>query len=91
MGKGAGGYGQYLFVKCRCNKGIVINKKLIFTGTGGEVTQDLVNWSLDSTIIRTATANGNDCWTRANRPTNVYKSWAGAPAGYGQSPQNTFN
>jgi len=51
----------------------------------------VVNFKVFSIIIRTATAQRNDCFTQANRPTNVYKSWTGAPAGYGKSIQNQFN
>ena len=82
------GYNYSLF-KCRCYQ--PINKKLIATGSGGKVIVDVVKFKVFSTIIKTATAQHNDCFTQANRPLNVYKSWTGAPSGYGKSIQNQFN
>ena len=83
------GYNYYSLKKCRCYQ--PINKKLVETGSGGEVIPVVVNFKVFSIIIRTATAQRNDCFTQANRPTNVYKSWTGAPAGYGQPIRNQFN
>ena len=83
------GYNYYSLFKCRCYQ--PINKKLVETGSGGDAVPVLVNFKVFSTIIKTATAQRNDCFTQANRPTNVYKSWTGAPAGYGKSIQNQFN
>ena len=68
-----------------------MNKKLVETGSGGEVIPIVVNYKVFSINIRTATAQGNDSFTQANRPTNAYKSWTGAPAGYGQPIRNQFN
>ncbi len=50
---------------------VVQRLKLIETGSGGEVIPIVVNFKVFSTIIRTATAQRNDCFTQANRPTNV--------------------
>ena len=83
------GYNYYYLKKCRCPQ--PSNKKLVETGSGGDVVPVLVNFKVFSIIIKTATAQRNDCFTQANRPTNVYKSWTGAPAGYGKSIQNYFN
>jgi hypothetical protein len=76
------GYNYNYLFKCRCNP--QLNEKLMGTGI-------VVNFKVFSTIIRTATAQHNDCFTRANRPLNVYKSWTGAPTGYGQPIRNQFN
>jgi hypothetical protein len=51
----------------------------------------LVNYKVFSTIIRTAIAQRNTAFAQANRPLNAYKSWTGAPAGYGQPIRNQFN
>ena len=83
------GYNYYSLFKCRCYQ--PFNKKLVETGSGGEVIPIVVNFKVFSIIINTATAQRNDCFTQANRPTNVYKSWTGAPAGYGRSIRNQFN
>lgn len=83
------GYNYYSLKKCRCYR--PINKKLIETGSGGNVIPDVVNFKVFSTIIRTAIAQRNGRFTQANRPLNVYKSWTGAPAGYGQPIRNQFN
>ena len=83
------GYNYYYLKKCRCPQ--PINKKLVETGSGGEVIPIVVNFKVFSITIKTATAQRNDCFRQANRPTNVYKSWTGAPAGYGQPIRNQFN
>jgi len=83
------GYNYYSLKKCRCYR--PINKKFIETISGGKVLPILVNFRVFSIIIQTATAQGNDCFTQANRPTNVYGSWTGAPAGYGKPIRNQFN
>ena len=83
------GYNYYSLKKCRCYR--PINKKLIESGSGGNVIPDVVNFKVFSTIIKTATAQRNSRFTQTNRPTNVYGSWTGAPAGYGQPIRNQFN
>lgn len=85
------GYNYYSLKKCRCYQYQTINKKLIQTSSGGAVVPDLVNYKVFSTIIRTARAQRNDSFTQANRLLNVYRSWTGAPAGYGQPIRNQFN
>ena len=83
------GYNYYSLKKCRCYQ--PINKKLIETGSGGNVIPEVVNFKVFSRIIRTAAAQRNGLFALANRPTNAYKSWTGAPAGYGQPIRNQFN
>jgi hypothetical protein len=83
------GYNYYSLKKCRCYQ--PINKKFIETGSGGNVIPEVVNFKVFSRIIRTAAAQRNGLFTLANRPTNAYKSWTGAPAGYGQPIRNQFN
>jgi hypothetical protein len=83
------GYNYYSLFKCRCYQ--PLNKKLVETGSGGNVVPEVIKFKVFSTIIKTATAQHNDCFTQANRPLNVYKSWTGAPSGYGKSIQNQFN
>jgi len=85
------GYNYYSLKKCRCYQYQTINKKLIQTGSGGAVIPEMVNFKVFSRIIRTAAAQRNGLFTQANRPTNAYKSWTGAPAGYGQPIRNQFN
>jgi len=64
------GYNYYSLKKCRCYR--PINKKLIETGSGGNVIPDVVNFKVFSIIIKTATAQRNDCFTQANRPTSPF-------------------
>lgn len=82
------GYNYNYLFKCRCHQ--QLNEKLVESGSAGKVVPEVVKFKVFSTIIRTATAQRNDCFTRANRPLNVYKSWSGAPAGYGQPIRNQF-
>jgi hypothetical protein len=83
------GYNYYSLKKCRCYQ--PTNKKLIETGSGGNVIPEVVNFKVFSRIIRTAAAQRNGLFTQANRPTNAYRSWTGSPAGYGQPIRNQFN
>ena len=82
------GYNYYSLNKCRCYQ--PTNKNLIETGSGN-VIPEVVNFKVFSRIIRTAAAQRNGLFTQANRPTNAYRSWTGAPAGYGQPIRNQFN
>jgi len=82
------GYNYYSLKKCRCYQ--PINKKLVETSSGGEVIPIVVNFKVFSTLIRTAIAQRNTSFAQANQPLNVYKSWTGAPTGYGQSIRNQF-
>ena len=64
------GYNYYSLKKCRCYQ--PINKKLIETGSGGNVIPEVVNFKVFSRIIRTATAQRNGLFTLANRrPTRI--------------------
>jgi hypothetical protein len=50
------------------------------------------NWfKFSQNVGLASTARGGSTWTIVNKKINVFGSYAGAPAGYGQPPKNTFN
>lgn len=49
-------------------------------------------WAIQSQNIKSSTYyTAGQSLTYANRPLNVFGYWAGAPAGSGSPPRNTFN
>jgi hypothetical protein len=63
------GYNYYSLKKCRCYQ--PINKKLIETGSGGNVIPEVVNFKVFSRIIRTAAAQRNGLRRPTDRPMRI--------------------